>query len=68
MTEAFKREAKLIYHSGSFDVVQSGDHVVCAVSGQPVSVEALNYWSAELQEAYAKPALMIERLRGLDRL
>ncbi|MEG1451988.1 DUF2093 domain-containing protein [Brevundimonas sp.] len=68
MTGAFKREAKLVYHSGSFDVVQSGDHVVCAVSGDPISVEALNYWSAELQEAYAKPALMIERLRGMGRL
>ena len=69
MTEARNRvEAQLVYESGDYQVVKPGDHVRCAVTGQPVSLDKLNYWSAELQEAYATPDDMIARLRGLKRL
>ena len=69
MTEARNRvEAKLLYECGSFEVLKSGDHVRCAVTGQPIEVDALNYWSAELQEAYATPNDMIARLRELKRI
>jgi hypothetical protein len=69
VTEARNRvEAQLVYECGDFQVVKPGDHVRCAVTGQPVPLDDLNYWSAELQEAYATPDDMIARLRELKRL
>jgi hypothetical protein len=26
--------------------------VICAVSGKPISLDKLNYWNVDLQEAY----------------
>lgn len=54
-------EAKLIYGTPEFEIVKGGDHVRCAVSGAPIPLEALNYWSVELQEAYASGELMTQR-------
>ena len=68
MTAANRVEAKLVFECGDYIVVQSGDHVRCAVTGALIEVDALNYWSAELQEAYATPNDMIARLRELKRL
>lgn len=69
MTEARNRvEAKLVYRPGDFDVVKSGDHVRCAVTGEPMTVDQLTYWNAELQEAYCAPEHMIARLRELKRI
>ena len=42
-------------------VLQTGDYVVCAVSGKPIPLERLTYWSVELQEAYANGTLMAQR-------
>lgn len=47
------RTAKLFYLPGSYRVLSSGDHVVCAVTRQPIPLGELRYWSAERQEAYA---------------
>jgi hypothetical protein len=47
------RPARIQYLSGSFRVLAPGDHVICAVTGQRIPLNALRYWSAELQEAYA---------------
>lgn len=55
------RQAVLRYGAPDFDVLQPGDHVVCAVSGKPIPLERLTYWSVELQEAYANAALMTAR-------
>ena len=33
-------------------IIEPGDHVICAVSGKPISLENLNYWNVELQEPY----------------
>jgi hypothetical protein len=46
------RPAKVHYLPGSFRVLSSGDHVVCAVSGKEIPLDALRYWSVERQEAY----------------
>jgi hypothetical protein len=46
------RVAKLHYLPGTFRVLSNGDHVICAVTGQPIALDALRYWSAERQEAY----------------
>ena len=55
------REAVLHYGRADFDILQDGDHVRCAVSGKPIPLDRLTYWSAELQEAYANAGLMTRR-------
>ena len=47
------RPARLYYMAGTFRVLSPGDHVVCAVTRQPIPLEELRYWSVERQEAYA---------------
>ncbi len=44
--------AELHYDASDFDVIRPGTHVVCAVSGEPIPLDRLKYWSAEFQEAY----------------
>lgn len=51
------RQAKLHYMANNFRVLVNGDHVVCALSGESIALEALRYWSVEKQEAYATPEL-----------
>ena len=47
-----KKKAKLNYKHNSFDIIEDGTFVVCAVSGKEIRLEDLNYWNVELQEAY----------------
>jgi hypothetical protein len=47
------RPAKLFYMPGTYRVLSSGEHVVCAVTQQLIPLGELRYWSAERQEAYA---------------
>ena len=44
--------ARLKYLDNSFEVIESGTHVICAVSGKKISLENLNYWNVDLQEPY----------------
>lgn len=55
------REAVVRYGTPDFEVVEPGDFVRCAVTGKAIPLDRLNYWSVELQEAYAGPAWMIQR-------
>tara|TARA_B100001057_G_scaffold487486_1_gene570289 strand:- start:324 stop:518 length:195 start_codon:yes stop_codon:yes gene_type:complete len=48
----FKKLAKIKYLPNNFKILENGDHVLCAVSGKKISLENLNYWSVEAQEAY----------------
>lgn len=52
MLDRFGRSAKLLYESGSYRILEAGDHVNCAITGQRIPLAALRYWSHELQEAY----------------
>ena len=47
-----KKLAKVKYLPNNFQVIEKGDHVICAVSGKTISLENLNYWNVELQEPY----------------
>ena len=47
-----KKLAKLKYLPNNFEVILTGDHVICAVSGKKIPLEKLNYWNVELQEPY----------------
>jgi hypothetical protein len=60
------KAAKLYYGPSSFRVLRPGAHVLCAVTGEPIALAELRYWSAELQEAYASPEIATRRLLGLD--
>ena len=44
--------AKLKYLPNNFEIVEEGDHVICAVSGKKISLQNLNYWNVDEQEAY----------------
>ena len=44
--------AKLKYLPNNFQIIESGDYVICAISGKKIPLEKLNYWNVELQEPY----------------
>jgi hypothetical protein len=58
------RPAMLFYQANGFRVLSPGTHVLCAVSGELVPLEALRYWSVDRQEAFANAALATRRLLG----
>ncbi len=47
------RPARLHYLDGTFRILSPGDHVICAATGEAISINELRYWSVERQEAYA---------------
>ena len=47
-----KKKAKLKYNHNSFDIIENGDFVVCAISGKKIPLEKLNYWNVKDQEPY----------------
>jgi len=58
------RAARLHYMANGFRVLTPGDHVVCAVSGQRIPLDALRYWSVAKQEPYASAALAAEAMQA----
>jgi hypothetical protein len=54
-------EAEVKYLDGDFRVVRPGAFVRCAVTGVPIPLEELKYWSVDLQEAYASPEAVLQR-------
>ena len=44
--------AKLKYLPNNFEIIEEGDHVVCAISGKKIPLEKLNYWNVDEQEPY----------------
>ena len=50
-----RNKAKLKFNHNSFEIVENGDYVVCAISGKRISLNELTYWNVELQEAYFSP-------------
>jgi hypothetical protein len=54
-------EAKLRYLDGEFQVLTPGSFVRCSVTGQPIPIENLRYWSVELQEPYGNAEVSLQR-------
>jgi hypothetical protein len=50
-----KKKANIEYKANTFQIIEEGDYVVCAVSKKQIPLEDLNYWNVELQEAYSSP-------------
>ena len=44
--------ATIKYLPNNFEIIEDGDHVICAVSGKKIYLDKLTYWNVELQEAY----------------
>ena len=44
--------AKLKYLPNNFQIIENGDHVICAISGKKIFLENLTYWNVDEQEAY----------------
>jgi hypothetical protein len=60
-----KGEARVKFLDGEFQVVSPGDFVTCAVTGEPIALPDLRYWSVELQEAYATADASLQRYREM---
>ena len=58
-------KAKLKYLANTFEVIENGDYVECAVSKKKILLENLNYWNVELQEAYFSPLEVKKRFEKL---
>ena len=62
-----KKKAKLVFKHNSFEIIEDGDYVLCAISGQKISLNDLNYWNVDLQEAYYSPKEVNERYKNLKK-
>ena len=60
-------KAKLKFNPNNFEIIEEGDHVVCAVSGKKISLNQLTYWNVELQEAYFSPKEAQQRYEKLNK-
>ena len=48
----FKKLAKIKYLPNNFEILEEGDHVICAISNKKIPLENLTYWNVDLQEPY----------------
>lgn len=55
-------EAEVKYLDGDFRIIRPGAFVRCAVTGTPIPLEELKYWSVDLQEPYATPEAVMRRV------
>jgi len=62
-----KKKAKVIFKHNYFEIVEEGDHVICAVSGKEILLQNLNYWNVDFQEAYFSPIEVNERFKNLKK-
>ncbi len=62
-----RAEARVLYKDGDFEIRGAGDFVRCAVTGEPIELSNLKYWSVERQEAYSSAAASLERHLALLR-
>ena len=62
-----RNKAKLKLNPNNFEIIEEGDHVVCAVSGKNISLNQLTYWNVELQEAYYSAKEAQQRYEELNK-
>ena len=63
-----KKKAKLIFKHNFFEIVEEGDHVLCAVSGKEIKLQNLNYWNVDLQEIYFGPEVALKRYKEINEI
>ncbi len=57
-------EAEVEYRDGDYRIRKAGAFVRCAVTGEPIPLEELRYWSVDRQEAYSSPEARLKQLAG----
>lgn len=57
--------AQVHYGTPELSIVRPGKFVRCAVTGKPIPLEDLRYWSVELQEAYVDAAAATTRWKQI---
>ena len=62
-----KKKAKLVYKHNSFDIIEEGNFVICAISGKEIPLDKLSYWNVNLQEAYYSPKEANERYKKIKK-
>lgn len=65
-SQAFKGEAVLSYGDADYMILETGDYVLCAVTGEQIALNQLKYWSAEQQEAYKDAAASLKRWQQVN--
>lgn len=51
------------YLDGEICIIRPGAYVLCAITGAKIPLEGLRYWSVDLQEPYANPAVGLKRMQ-----
>ena len=54
-------EAKIRYLDADYQVLSPGTFVRCAVTGKPIPLDELKYWSVKRQEAYIDAEISLKR-------
>ena len=57
------RPARIQYLDGTFRLLSTGDHVLCAITGVRIPLDELRYWSVARQEPYVDAAASLEAER-----
>ncbi|WP_237154550.1 DUF2093 domain-containing protein [Oryzibacter oryziterrae] len=56
-------EAQIRYLDGDYKILRNGTYVRCAITGRPILIQDLKYWSVEHQEAYLDAEAALEAYR-----
>lgn len=56
-----EKPAELRYVAADYITLKQGSFVLCAVTGQKIYLDNLNYWNVERQEAYIDGAASLKR-------
>lgn len=56
-----EKQAELKYWAADFEIIKQGSYVLCAVTGDKIQLDDLNYWNVERQEAYVNGSASLKR-------
>jgi hypothetical protein len=59
--------AQVQYGSPELTILRPGRFVRCAMTGVPITLEELRYWSVELQEAYVDATVAMNRWKQVHK-
>ena len=62
-----RKKAKLQFKNNSFNIIEEGEFVECAISGKEIPLNKLSYWNVNLQEAYFSPKEANERYKKIKK-
>lgn len=63
MNQFFAGEAVIHYGLSDFTIIEPGNFVKCAVTGDNIPLDQLRYWSHEKQEAYIDASASLKAIQ-----